>query len=236
MGKVGDDIIAENANWTFEGDVVNTFDDHVSKSVPFYHETHQLAAQISDFFIGNGSICYELGCSTGQLTSLIAERNKNKEFQIIGIDSVSEMIKAAELKCKNYQTTSFINDNMVNVEFEKSDLFLSFYSIQFVHPKLRQDLINRIYNSLNWGGAFLILEKVRAPDARFQDMMTAIYHDYKMDTGFSAEEVISKSQSLRGVLEPFSTQGNLDLFKRAGFQDIISVYKWVCWEAFLAIK
>jgi tRNA (cmo5U34)-methyltransferase len=38
------------------------------------------------------------------------------------------------------------------------------------------------------------------------------------------------------VQEPFSTQGYIDLYKRAGFVDIMSVIKWVCFEGFLAIK
>jgi tRNA (cmo5U34)-methyltransferase len=38
------------------------------------------------------------------------------------------------------------------------------------------------------------------------------------------------------VLEPCSTQGNLDLMKRAGFVDVMSVMKWACFEGFLAIK
>ena len=42
--------------------------------------------------------------------------------------------------------------------------------------------------------------------------------------------------NLKGVLEPFSTQGNLDLFKRAGFVDITTISKYICFEGFLLIK
>ncbi len=31
----GDDIKVEEGSWSFNGDVVKTFDNHVSKSVPF---------------------------------------------------------------------------------------------------------------------------------------------------------------------------------------------------------
>ncbi len=46
----------------------------------------------------------------------------------------------------------------------------------------------------------------------------------------------AKARSLKGVLEPFSSQGNLDLMRRAGFVDIMTVYKYICFEGFLAIK
>jgi tRNA (cmo5U34)-methyltransferase len=37
-------------------------------------------------------------------------------------------------------------------------------------------------------------------------------------------------------MEPFSTQGNTDMLRRAGFVDIVTVHKYVCFEGFLAIK
>ena len=117
-----------------------------------------------------------------------------------------------------------------------TDLVVSYYCVQFVPPRQRQELINRIYERLNWGGAFILFEKVRAPDARFQDMMVSLYNDHKARSGFSAEEILNKAASLKGVLEPFSSQGNLDLLRRAGFTDIMTVMKYVCFEGFLAIK
>ena len=58
MDDVGDSIKEGNANWIFSGEVCKTFDQHVSKSVPFYNEGHDLIAKISDYFLQNGSLCY----------------------------------------------------------------------------------------------------------------------------------------------------------------------------------
>ena len=82
----------------------------------------------------------------------------------------------------------------------------------------------------------VLFEKVRGPDARFQDMMVSLYNDFKLRNGFSPDEILNKSRSLTGVLDPFSTDGNLGLLRRAGFVDIMSVMKYVCFEGFLAIK
>jgi tRNA (cmo5U34)-methyltransferase len=67
-------------------------------------------------------------------------------------------------------------------------------------------------------------------------MTTAIYTDFKIEQGYNADEIVSKTRSLKGVLEPFSTQGNLELLKRAGFVDVMTIMKYVCFEGFLAIK
>ncbi len=139
---------------------------------------------------------------------------------------------------KKYQAPnlSFQVDDILSCELEQSDFIVSYYVLQFVRPSQRQELIDRIYKNLKWGGAFICFEKVRAPDARFQDMMTALYTDYKIDQGYNADEIVGKTRSLKGVLEPFSTAGNMDLFKRAGFVDVMSIFKYVCFEGFLCIK
>ena len=49
-------------------------------------------------------------------------------------------------------------------------------------------------------------------------------------------EVNSKTKSLKGVLDPFSTNGNLKILKNAGFKDIYTIAKYINFEVFLAIK
>lgn len=236
LGQVGESIVAKNASWTFGGDVAKSFTEHVRRSVPLYNEGHDLVCKVSDFFIQDNSVCYELGVSTGALTGKLASRHQKKTARFIGIDIESQMIEQASREIGTLSNVKLIIDDVNLHEYEPADLIIAYYTIQFVPPKRRQELINRIYQSLNWGGAFLLFEKVRGADARFQDMMTAIYTDFKLDQGYNADEIVSKSRSLKGVLEPFSTQGNIDLLKRAGFLDIMTIMKWVCFEGFLAIK
>lgn len=235
MTNSGDNIKAENANWQFNGDMVEHFEDHVCKSVPLYLEGHKLIENLSDYFVKEDSLCYELGSSTGTLLQKIAKRHAFREAQFIGIEIEKDMVDKAN---RLYQASnlSYINDDINTLALEKSDMILSYYTIQFIHPKYRQELLNKIYESLHWGGAFILYEKVRANDARFQDILTNLYTEYKLDQGYSADEVINKTKSLKGVLEPFSTEGNLDLLKRAGFVDIITIQKYMNFEGFLAIK
>jgi tRNA (cmo5U34)-methyltransferase len=236
MAHVGDSIVARNAAWSFEGDVAQTFDDHVSKSIPLYFEGHDLCAKISDYFLSDGSLCYEIGCSTGELTQRMAERNAGKDARFVGIDPVPEMIAEARKKCADFDKAEFVEGDVIEFELEPADLIVCYYTIQFIRPKFRQTVINKMYQALNWGGGLLLFEKVRANDARFQDMMTSLYTEYKLDRGYDSDEIVAKSRSLKGILEPFSTKGNVDQLKRAGFVDIISVQKYVCFEGFLAIK
>ena len=235
MGQSGDAIEAQNANWKFNGKMVEHFEEHVAKSVPLYKEGHELIVKLSDYFVKEDSICYELGSSTGTLTHKLAKRHEFREAKFIGVEIEADMVKKANELYRS-SNLSFVCDDMTTMTLEKADLIVSYYTIQFIHPKLRQQLFDKIYESLNWGGAFLLYEKVRANDARFQDIISNLYMEYKLDQGYSAEEIIGKSKSLKGVLEPFSTQGNIDMLKRAGFVDILSVQKYMNFEGFLVIK
>jgi len=234
--NAGDSISTANAAWTFAGETAKNFDPHVQKSVPLYNEGHHLILELSDFFLGEKSNCYDLGCSTGTLLKKISIRNEHKHCNYIGIDKEKDMTMLAAQTCKGHESIRIIHDDLLNAEIEDADMIVSYYTMQFVKPKVRQLMFNRIFQGLNWGGAFVFFEKVRASDARFQDIMSTIYMDYKLRQGYQPDEIISKTKSLKGVLEPFSTQGNIDLMKRAGFTDIISIMKYVCFEGFLAIK
>ena len=239
MGSVGDGLEAGNARWSFGGQTAHQFDEHVSKSVPMYTEGHQIVCDLSDFFLSEGSTCYELGCSTGALTTKLAQHNKGKEHaRFIGIDLESAMIDLANEKSEHLklEQTDFILDDVIQADISNADLVVAYYTVQFIRPSERQRLIDNIYSALNWGGAFILFEKVRANDARFQDITTSLYNEYKIAQGYTPEEIFSKSRSLKGVLEPFSTQGNQDLLARAGFEDVLSIFKYLSFEGFLAIK
>ena len=237
MSSVGDKIDAGNARWSFGGNVAESFDSHVEKSVPLYHEGHELIAKISDFFLHDGSVCYEIGSSTGALTCMLAERHADTDVHYVGLDNQDSMSKYAQKRAEGIdRNIEFKTTDVLDFDFEPCDLVVAYYTVQFILPKHRQTLINTIYESLNWGGSFLLFEKVRACDARFQDISTAVYTDYKLEQGYSPDEIVGKARSLKGVLEPFSTEGNLGLLNRAGFVDVVSVFKYMCFEGFLAIK
>jgi tRNA (cmo5U34)-methyltransferase len=235
--KVGHNIEVDNASWTFSGDVPDTFVDHIRQSVPLYEEGHELVCQFSDFFVSNTSVVYELGTSTGELLKKLAVHSKGKPgARWIGAEVEPAMVAKARKHCADVPNITIVEEDARLIPLEAADLIVSYYTMQFIPPRDRQAVFDRIYQSLNWGGAFIMFEKVRAPDARFQDMMSTLYNDFKLKQGFSPEEILQKTRSLKGVLEPFSTEGNLGLMRRAGFQDITTISKYVCFEGFLAIK
>tara|TARA_B100000963_G_C22041978_1_gene415870 strand:- start:72 stop:500 length:429 start_codon:yes stop_codon:yes gene_type:complete len=142
------------------------------------------------------------------------------------------MIKLA----KRNKNIIFKKSDLNKLKLPQSDFILSLFTIQFIEPKNRQKLFDKIFNSLNWGGGFFLCEKIRGSDARFQDILNFLYFDFKKDQKLSNTEILNKEQSLRGVMEPFTINENVNFLKRAGFKDIMPVYQYLCFKGFLAIK
>lgn len=236
MTNVGDHISAGRGDWKFSGDMVTHFVDHARKSIPFYDEGHKVVRRLSDYFITAGSQAYELGCSTGELSSQLAEFHMHKEgVRVTGIDSQCDMIDYAKATHKASGLNFEVGD-VVSYEYKSASFIVSYYCIQFIPPKDRQKLFDHIYAALDWGGCFVVFDKVRAPDARFQDMMTGLYYDFKTENGYSDQEIMEKSRSLRGIQDPYSSEENMRYYERAGFKDVMSIYKYLSFEGFIGIK
>ena len=234
--QTGDGLKADNSGWKFQGEVVTNFDEHILKSVPLYKSGHELIAQVSDYFIKDFGTYYDLGCSTGNIPRILSSRHDKKDIKFVGIDLEEDMISKARKLSKSYKNCFFEVGDILEFPMENTDFITSYYTIQFTKPSVRHLIFEKIFNSLNWGGAFIMFEKVRGSDARFQDIFTGLYNEYKLQNGYSAEEILGKTRSLKGVLEPFSSNANNDLLRKAGFKDIIPIMKYICFEGVLAIK
>tara|TARA_B110000211_G_scaffold193510_1_gene221268 strand:- start:178 stop:597 length:420 start_codon:yes stop_codon:yes gene_type:complete len=61
-------------------------------------------------------------------------------------------------------------------------------------------------------------------------------YNFKEKNKITSKKIIEKSKSLRGVLEPFSDNGNLGYLKRAGFSDVQTIFQHLCFKGYLCIK
>ena len=193
---------------------------------------------MSTFFITNKSTVYDLGCSTGLTLRAIGDFNLNKKFKLVGIDVSKDMIDKAKLntnkKKYNKIKINYLCKDVLRAKLEKSDLITSNYFIQFIHPRYRQTIFDKIYKSLNYGGGFIFLKKLEVLMLDFKICL----HNFIMILNLSLvlqKEILNKTKSIRGYLEPFK-KANIDFLKRAGFKDYTTVFKYYSFQGFLAIK
>ncbi len=236
----GDSINTSRGGWNFQDIDSKGFENHVSKSVPNYYEGHEYIRFLSDYFIHNDSVIYDIGCSTGNLLSKLSTYHQDKQnLKFIGIEpslNFEDLFNKTTNQSEINHSFELITTEVQDVVLEKSDMIISYYTIQFIPPRYRQKIINNIYESLNWGGSFFFFEKVRGNDARFQDMLNLAYLEYKKTKGYSNNEIMNKMLSLKGRLEPYTSKENNLFLERAGFKDICTISRNLCFEGKLAIK
>ena len=223
---------------SFGGSIPKKFENHIKNSIPYYLEGHEIINKLSDFFLYDKSTCYDLGCSTGNLLIKLANYTNKKEIKFNGLEIEKNMFLLAKenVKKNNIKNIKILNTDIKKFKLKTNNLIISYYTIQFIHPSHRQKIFDKIFKSLNWGGAFIMFEKVRGNDARFDNIINSLYLDFKEENKFIPKEILNKSRSLRGVMEPFSDYGNLGLLKRAGFKDIQTIFQHLCFKGYLCIK
>lgn len=225
-------LIDPPARWTFGGGTPESFDDHAKAHIPMYSQGHELILSLSDFFASTKSIV-DIGCSTGTLTAALAARHGDR-CEVLGIDVEATMVESANRKL--HGSGMVIVEDVRNVELPPADLVVSYYTLQFIPPADRLNVLRRIHNALRIGGAFVWFEKTRSADSLTEEIRAQLYSDYKRKSGLTAEQILAKTRSLRGVLTPLTSHQNDELLAEAGFATTEVVQELHGFRGILAIR
>jgi tRNA (cmo5U34)-methyltransferase len=228
--------ISHQGKFTFNEDVANVFDDMLNRSIPFYIDNLKLNAKILSKYIKDGDKIYDIGSSTLNFL-LYFEQNFKIKAKLIGIDSSKPMIIKAKSKIKAYNSNiNLIFGDIENITIEKSQAIISNYTLQFIAKDKRSKVIDKIFNSLNKNGIFLISEKVISNNQKLNTSLIEIYHNYKQENGYSTTQIEKKKEALENILVPLSLDENISMLKNAGFKEVEVLFKWANFSTFLAIK
>lgn len=236
-------LASENAaqylrrQWRFDAQVANIFEDHVRKSVPFYDEIHRMNAEMSDWFIQDSSLVYDLGTSVGEGINRLHSRHSDKKPRFVAVDASHEMVERAKTKLAHVPNVQFIIADL-NKPFSISDAsyVMLVLTMQFLNPETRPFLLREIHKGLREGGGVVLVEKVTATTPEFDEMWIELHHGFKRRCGLTDDDIIGKQISLRGVMVPFSAEENLQLLREAGFTTVEVFFKWYNWLGILAVK
>ena len=132
-GLVDELITSIPGEWKFDEQVSQHFDSHVRKSVPLYEEVQRAVIEMSEWFVRDNSVIYDLGASTGETISLLLQKHsRKKNVRYIGVEESLPMIELARKKCES-ESVQFLQQNIEEInEFNNVDLVLSLYTLQFL--------------------------------------------------------------------------------------------------------
>jgi tRNA (cmo5U34)-methyltransferase len=222
----------------FNGEVASVFDDMVSRSIPFYGEIHKIILDILSKTFKDGDVIYDLGCSTGNSLLIVNRFLEGKNFKLVGIDNSPSMLSICEKKLlengvKNYELKL---SGLENIEFETSGFNIMNYTLQFINPLNRLELLQKIYKSLRPEGVFILSEKIKVENKEIDDLFTDLYYDFKRRNGYSELEISQKREALEKVLNPLTPNSQIELLKMAGFKKVETLFRWYNFACYIGIK
>lgn len=228
--------LSEVKAFEFNATVANVFQDMIARSVPGYSLLLRMIGLYADIFVTPASRVYDLGCSLGEASLLIADQTRDIDCQIIAVDNSAAMIDkcrqnplpatAIEWRCGDIRATPIENASMVVLNL----------TLQFLQPEERPALLATIFAGLNSGGVLVLSEKVVFEDAAENERMTQLYQGFKKTMGYSDLEISQKRNALENVLIPDSEQQHLQRLKDTGFDEIYPCFRGFNFVSYLAIK
>lgn len=246
-----DEIFTEDRkiqDFIFDDRVATVFDDMLERSVPFYSEVQRMVAELaagfvtSDALAGAGTVAvYDVGCSTGNtLLGIAAALDPDLPVKLVGLEPSPAMREQAAKKL-----TDMVRPDRVEIwpgtaeevtAFPGAGVITMLYTMQFIRPLARPQVLRTCFESLRPGGCLIMAEKILAGDADLRRLFIDLYHGYKQRAGYTSTEILRKREALENVLIPFTTQENLGLLREAGFTVAEPFFQWYNFAAYLAVK
>ncbi len=220
----------------FDEAVASVFDDMLSRSVPFYDEVRKLIISLILAEQADGKKVLDLGSSTAKFL-LDLHSKMDMKMQLKGLDNSHAMLDRAEQKCQAFGADIALEfADMLTYNYENEDIVVSNYTLQFIRPMQRLELVKKIYYGMNDDGMFIFSEKVVFDDKKLDKQMIDTYYAYKKEQGYSEYEIAQKREALENVLIPFTIKENIQMCKDAGFKNIDTVFQWANFVTFVVKK
>ena len=233
-----DKVFAKPIEKMFEFDeaVASVFDDMLSRSVPFYDEVRKLIITLILAEQVEGLKVLDLGSSTAKFL-LDLHSKMDAKMKLKGLDNSQAMLDRAEQKCQAFGADITLElADMLRYHYENEDVVVANYTLQFIRPMQRLELVKKIYNGMNDDGVFIFSEKVVFDDKKLDKQMIDTYYDYKKEQGYSEYEIAQKREALENVLIPFTIKENIQMCKDAGFKNIETIFQWANFVTFVVKK
>lgn len=226
-------------DFRFDAAVARVFPDMIRRSVPGYTTIIPMIQVITEQYIQPGSNAYDLGCSLGASTLAMRHGIHHQDCELIGVDNSAAMIErcqhyvalddhplAVTLRCEDILETDIHNASVTTLNF----------TLQFVPPPQRAELLQRIARATQPGGTLILSEKLHFDNDSAQQIQTRLHHEFKRANGYSDLEISQKRSAIEHVMIPETLEAHRQRLLDAGFEQLLVWYQCFNFVSMLAIK
>ncbi|MCW9051410.1 MAG: carboxy-S-adenosyl-L-methionine synthase CmoA [Motiliproteus sp.] len=226
-------------DFKFDDQVVGVFADMINRSVPGYSTIIKSLGILASQYAQPDSRCYDLGCSLGAATLSMRQQVSQPNCRFIAIDNSEAMIN----RCREHlqvancdEQVELICGDILDQNIDEASVVIMNFTLQFIAPELREQLLQRIYQGLKPGGVLLLSEKIRIDDAESDQQLIDWYHQFKRANGYSELEISQKRSALEKVLIPETLEAHQQRLQGVGFKQIQPWFQCFNFISLAAIK
>ncbi len=208
-------------DFVFDRRVVRVFPDMIRRSVPGYGLIVPSIALLARRYATPGTNLYDLGCSLGAVSFAMMDALAGRDNRIVAIDNSPEMIsKLRQLAASRADPALPIQireGNILDARIEDASVVVLNFTLQFIEPARRHEMMGRIAAGMRPGGLLVLSEKIRFDDPLEQECQQSWHHDFKRAQGYSEMEIARKRDALERTLRPETLDAHLARITSAGF-------------------
>lgn len=231
--------IEKLGDFTFDEAVAEVFPDMIQRSVPGYSNIITAIGMLANRFVTDNSNVYDLGCSRGAGILSIRRNIADKQATIIGVDNSEPMVERCRHHLNAYHSdipVDILCDDIRHIEIKNASMVVLNFTLQFLPPEDRLQLLEKIYQGLNPNGVLILSEKFRFEDEMMNNLLIDLHHTFKRANGYSELEVSQKRTALENVMRTDSIDTHRKRLKQAGFEKVELWFQCFNFGSIVAVK
>ncbi|MFI8610458.1 carboxy-S-adenosyl-L-methionine synthase CmoA [Pseudomonas sp. NPDC077649] len=234
--------LAEVPDFVFNEDVVRVFPDMIKRSVPGYPTIVENIGVLAGQFAQPQTVLYDLGASLGAVTQALRRHVRVDGCRVIAVDNspamvarCSEYLHAQDAMFQELLPAEVIEADILAFELQSASLVTLNFTLQFIPPERRLELLTRIRQALLPGGALILSEKLRFEDAAEHELLTELHVAFKRANGYSELEIAQKRSAIEKVMLPDSLQQHRERLLAAGFSQVVPWFQCLNFASLVAL-
>ncbi len=234
--------LADVPDFVFNEDVVQVFPDMIKRSVPGYPTIVENIGVLAGQFAQAHTTLYDLGASLGAVTQALRRHVRSDGCRVIAVDNspamvsrCSEYLHAQDAMFQELLPVEVIEADILALPLQPTSLVTLNFTLQFIPPERRLELLTRIRQALLPGGALILSEKLRFEDEAQHELLTELHVAFKRANGYSELEIAQKRSAIENVMKPDSLEQHRERLLAAGFSKVVPWFQCLNFASLVAL-
>ncbi len=234
--------LAHIPDFAFNEDVARVFPDMIKRSVPGYPTIVENIGVLANTFAQPDSYLYDLGCSLGAVSQALRRHVKAERCHVIAVDNSPAMTRrcqeylcAQDAMFQELLTVEVITADILELALQPASLITLNFTLQFIAPAQRADLLKCIHHALLPGGALILSEKLCFSDPAEQQLLTQLHLAFKRANGYSELEIAQKRTAIENVMLPDTLETHRERLQAAGFTRVLPWFQCLNFASLIAL-